>query len=179
MFWAQGTPCESSLLNREVHPNWREFGDNMSRVPIENVVEGNTELPVPGEELQTVSDALLLFRLQDSSSLIVPDRTTPSNPVEDLQPQNKKGEKRKEVQEVSSEAMIKSKDAKPLCNMPMPLRPIVFYAKSKLNAEELASIEVPKEIVGYENTIHLYRDDILQFADMEEITAPCISLYNK
>ncbi|PON68165.1 hypothetical protein PanWU01x14_097250 [Parasponia andersonii] len=63
--------------------------------------------------------------------------------------------------------------------IPAPLEVVVRYAEQALKDGQTISVPMPADIVGYEHTLIVLQEDIVQFGKLEEISATCIAIYLK
>lgn len=63
--------------------------------------------------------------------------------------------------------------------MPEPLRVVFKFAQRALKCGKTISVPMPADIVGYEHTLTVIKEDIVQFGELKEIFATCISVYLK
>ncbi|KAL5550667.1 hypothetical protein UlMin_000843 [Ulmus minor] len=71
----------------------------------------------------------------------------------------------------------KEQEMKEKLTLPGPLRTIYHIARAKKSGKQLYSFDLPHSLLGYEMTLIIDVDDVLQFCTLTQISANCITAY--
>ena len=120
------------------------------------------ELPYPTGELRTTRHAVGSY-IQWPQVLLLPVSEA------GISPHSK----------ASSQSNIpgRSGKKKEKLTLPGPLRTIYHIARAKKSGKQLYSFDLPHSLLGYEMTLIIDVDDVLQFCTLTQISANCITAY--
>ena len=120
------------------------------------------ELPYPTEELRTTTYAVGSY-IQWLQVLLLPVSEAGISPHP----------------KTSSQSGISGRSGKKKekLTLPGPLRTIYHMARQKRSGKQLYSFELPHSLLGYEMTLIIDVDDVLQFCTLTQISANCITSY--